>query len=138
MPRTPQHVTDAELSVLFELWRVPDAMIRELAKRLYRGQEAWQYATVQKLLERLQDKGYVRRLPATSPARFAATVGRDELIGRLLRAMADRLCQGSLAPLLIQLVRSQPLSAAERQGLRQLIDHLDAKAGKGSDAKERK
>ncbi|MGD0541368.1 MAG: BlaI/MecI/CopY family transcriptional regulator [Tepidisphaeraceae bacterium] len=138
MPRTPQHVTDAELSVLFELWQVPDAMIRELANRLYSGGEAWQYATVQKLLERLQDKGYVRRLPSTSPARFAAAVGRDELIGRLLRAMADRLCEGSLAPLLIQLVRSQPMSAAERQGLRQLIDHLDAKARKPGGAKERK
>jgi predicted transcriptional regulator len=86
---------------------------------------------VQKLLERLEGKGYVRR-DRTPPAHtFAAAVGRDELIGRRLQEVAEKLCGGSLTPLLTHLVRARPLSARERQELRQLIDELDRK-GKGT------
>ena len=63
---------------------------------------------------------------------FAAAVGREELIGRRLREVAEKLCGGSLTPLLTHLVRARRLSARERQELRQLIDELDRK---GPDAR---
>jgi predicted transcriptional regulator len=86
-----------------------------------------QYATVQKLLERLEAKGYVRRDRSASVHVFAAAVGRDELIGRRLRSLADKLCGGSLTPLLSHLLQSGPLSAEERRSLRELIDELDTR-----------
>ena len=58
---------------------------------------------------------------------FAAAVGRDELIGRRLEDVAEKLCGGSLTPLLTHLVRTRRLSARERQQLRTLIDELDDK-----------
>jgi predicted transcriptional regulator len=64
----------------------------------------------------------------TPPAHaFAAAVGRGDLIGRRLHAMAEQLCGGSLTPLLTHLVRARRLSARERQDLRELIDELDSK-----------
>jgi predicted transcriptional regulator len=36
--------------------------------------------------------------------------------------MVDQLCEGSLAPVLSHLFKAKPLSAAERQALRDLID----------------
>jgi predicted transcriptional regulator len=85
-----------------------------------------QYATVQKLLERLEAKRLVRRDRGGTVHVFAAAVGRDDLIGRRLKAIADKLCGGSLTPLLSHLLQTRPLTPAERQSLRALIDELDA------------
>ena len=53
--------------------------------------------------------------------RFSASIGRDDLIGSRLRAVAETLCDGSLTPLLSHLVRSQGLSREEISALRELI-----------------
>ena len=127
MARTPQDVTDAELAVLQALWDGGPAPIRRLTDALYPQGGVAQYATVQKLLERLEAKGYVRRDRSASVHVFAATVGRDELIGRRLRSLADKLCGGSLTPLLSHLLQSGPLSAEERRSLRELIDEVDTR-----------
>src|SRR6266849_6265789 len=52
MARTPQDVTDTELSILQALWDRQPATIRQLTDRLYPGGGAAHYATVQKLLDR--------------------------------------------------------------------------------------
>ena len=53
---------------------------------------------------------------------FSPAVDRDELIGRRIRAMAEKLCGGSLVPILSHLARSKGLSQTERKALRDLID----------------
>jgi predicted transcriptional regulator len=127
MARTPQDVTDAELGILQVLWDDGPAPIRRLTDSLYPQGGVSQYATVQKLLERLEAKGYVRRDRSASVHVFAAAVGRDELIGRRLRSIADKLCGGSLTPLLSHLLQSGPLSAEDRQSLRQIIEDMDTR-----------
>ncbi len=126
MARTPQDVTDAELAVLNVLWDGGPATIRQITDALYPRGGVSKYATVQKLLERLEADGYVRRDRTASVHVFAATVSRDDLIGRRLRSLADKLCGGSMTPLLSHLLQSQPLSSEERQSLRELIEELDA------------
>jgi BlaI family penicillinase repressor len=122
MPRTPQDVTAKELDILQFLWNRSPATIKTLRDALYPGGDTAEYATVQKLLERLEEKGFVQR-HRTGPAHtFSPLVGRDELIGRRLRDVAEKLCGGSLTPLLTHLVRQQRLSESERQQLRDLID----------------
>jgi predicted transcriptional regulator len=125
MARTPRDVTDTELAILQVLWDQGPATIRRLTDVLYPGGGTAAYATVQKLLERLEAKGCVRRDRNTAAHTFAAAVGRDELIGRRLQAVAEQMCGGSLTPLLTHLVRARRLNARERQELRSLIDELD-------------
>src|SRR5438132_4818521 len=127
MARTPHDITDAELAVLQVLWDGGPATIRRLTDTLYPQGSQAHYATVQKLLERLEGKGCVSRERGTTAHTFAAAIDRDELIGRRLRAVAEKLCGGSLTPLLTHLVRARRLSARERQELRALIDELDKK-----------
>src|SRR5262249_13780459 len=50
---------------------------------------------------------------------------RSELIGRRLQDVAEKLCGGSLTPLLTHLVRTRRLSPRERRELGDLIDELD-------------
>lgn len=127
MARTPQDVTDAELAVLQILWDGGPATIRQLTDALYPGGGTAQYATVQKLLERLESKGCVRRERKAAAHTFSAAIARQELIGRRLQDVAEKLCGGSLTPLLTHLVRTRRLSARERQELRNLIEELDPK-----------
>jgi predicted transcriptional regulator len=127
MVRTPQDVTEAELAVLQVLWDEGPATIRRLTDALYPGGGVAQYATVQKLLERLEAKGFVRRDRTAAIHVFTPLVGREELIGRRVRAVAEQLCGGSLTSLLTHLVQTTRLSARERQELRSLFEELDKK-----------
>ena len=121
-----RYVTDAELAVLEVLWDVPSAAIRQITDALYPDAGVSEYATVQKLLQRLEVKGCVRRDRAGKAHRFAARVDRGELIGRRLNDLADRLCGGSLGTLLTHLVQPSRLSADDRAHLRSLLDRLEA------------
>jgi BlaI family penicillinase repressor len=128
MKRSQADVTEAELSLLHALWDAGPATIRQLVERVYGQDGSSVYATVQKLLDRLEAKGCVRRDRGGAVHVFQAAIDRDELIGRRLRAVADALCGGSLTPLLTHLVEGQGLSAKERKELRALIHRLDRKS----------
>jgi predicted transcriptional regulator len=128
MARPAQDVTDAELSILNVLWERGRASVRELAEELYGQSAASQQATVQKLLERLEGKGCVRRDRGTWPHTFEPSVDRQHLIGRQLQQTADKLCDGSLQPLLTHLVKSVRLSTQERQSLRELLEELSGQS----------
>jgi len=128
MSRTSQDVTDAELALLRALWDRGPATIRQLVSDVYGDVGASSYATVQKLLDRLEAKGYVVRERGGNVHVFKAAVDREGLIARRLRAVADTLCDGSLSPLLSHLVKGETLSAQERKELRALIEDLDEKS----------
>jgi predicted transcriptional regulator len=127
MERTLDDVTDAELAVLQFLWEQPQAAIRQITDAIYPDANEAKYATVQKLLERLEEKGHVVRDRSRHAHTFRARTSREALVGRRLRAMAEELTGGLMAPLLSHLVRAETLSAAERQELRELIDRYDRK-----------
>ncbi len=124
MARRPQDVTDAELDVLRALWDDGEATIRVLSDRLYPGGGTSEYATVQKLLERLEDKGHVRHRPEGRQNVYSARVQREDLVARRLRDTAEQLCDGSLTPLLTHLVSAGRLSRDELLELRRLVDRL--------------
>jgi predicted transcriptional regulator len=124
MARTPQDVTDAELAVLQVLWDQGTATRRQITDVLYPGRDPAHYTTVQKLLERLEKKQLVSADRSEPVVTFRSLVERDELISRRLLDVAEQLCGGSLTPLLINLVRSRSLSAAELAELRALVDEL--------------
>ena len=120
----PLDVTDAELAVLQALWGRGTATIRQLTDALYPGGGPAQYGTVQKLLERLEAKGCVRRDRRPWPHAFSPAIDRETLIGWRLRATAEQLCGGSLAPLLLHLLKAEQFSTQERKELHSFLDQL--------------
>jgi len=129
MARPRQDITDAELAVLQSLWSQSPATIRQLTDQLYPRGSNSHFATVQKLLERLETKGFVRRQRDASSLQFHPIVSLDEFVGRRLKMLAEKLCDGSLTPLLMHLVSSRSLAKDERQKLRALVDQLDRDHG---------
>ena len=129
MARTPKDITDAELAVIKLLWDRGRTTVRDLTDTLYPGGTNAHYATVQKLLERLELKKFVKRDRKPWPHQFEAKVDREELMGRRLQATADKLCEGSLAPLLTHLVKVK-LKPDQLQSLRELLNDLEKEKGR--------
>ena len=123
-----REVTDTELAVLRLLWKTDDATIRELTDALYPDGGHSHYATVQSLLDRLQQKGFVERKKDGRVNRYRASISRAELVSRRLRATADALCDGAMAPLLTHLVDNASLQPEEISALRDLVNQLDTGA----------
>jgi predicted transcriptional regulator len=122
MARTPQDVTDAELAVLQVLWDRGPATRRQITDVVYPGGGPALYATVRNLLDRLEDKKHVASSTGPGGVRvFTARTDRDGLISHRLQDVAEKLCGGSLAPLLMNLVRAQALSPQELRELQELI-----------------
>ena len=117
-----RQVTDAEFTVLQFLWQAESATKREITNALYPAGTASDVATVQKLLQRLENKGYVTRDRSGMTHIFAAQFPKHEFIGLQLESMARRFSGGSLAPLVMHLVEGQRLTKGERKKLRALLD----------------
>jgi len=115
-------VTDGELSVLEVLWQQGRATVKEITAVVYDDQSFSKYQSVQKLLERLEGKGCVRRDRSASAHTFEATVEREAIIGHRLKQVAETLCGGSLTPLLMHLAGRTRLTPGERDALQKLID----------------
>ena len=125
MPPERRRIADAELAVLDLLWSDGSRTIRQITDAIYPAGSTSDYATVQKLLERLEVKKCVSRDRRSVPHVFTAIVEREEIIGERLEEVAEKLCDGSLTPLLLHLTANIRLRKGERDMLRKLID--DAK-----------
>ena len=62
---------------------------------------------MQKLLQRLEEKGYVERDRTLSIHFFSATVSRAAYGGGQLEALAEKLTAGSLAPMITHLIENK-------------------------------
>jgi predicted transcriptional regulator len=131
--RSAEDVTAAELAVLEVLWQQGPATRRQIADVLYPGGSPAHYTTVQKLLERLQGKGYVAGSRGGGVRTFTAAIDRAGLISRKLQDVADKLCGGSLTPLLMNLVRARPLTPEELADLEALVRELSRPQPGGTD-----
>lgn len=128
MNKNVPNITEAEWAVLQRLWDHGPASVRQLTDALYPRGGASEYATVHKLLERLEAKGCVARKREDGVFVFAAAVDRDAVLGQQLDALVEKMCGGSLQPLLSNLIRGRRLTADELKELLSLVESLDAKS----------
>ncbi len=122
MARQHGNVTDTELAILDVLWKEGPTTIRQITDQLYPKGKFSEYATVQSLLQRLESKGYVARDRRSFAHVYRAQVDRSAIIGHRLQEVADKLCEGSLTPLLLQLAEGTRLTDQQREILRKLLE----------------
>ena len=115
-------LANAELAVMELLWKKERMTAREIREALYPNSTKTQHGTVQRLLQRLEDKGFVDRDRSLPVHLFAARIGRDAYAGTQLEALTEKLTGGSLAPLLTQLIEEKRISNEEIGRLRQILD----------------
>ena len=123
-------ISDAELSVLKRLWEHGPGTPRTLRDALADEGSDWAYTTVQTLLHRLLKKGYVTRKRQGAAQLYTAACEQDELLRRHLDDLAERVCDGEAAPLVLSLVEGKRFSKAELRRLREMLDEAEGKRGR--------
>ncbi len=118
---SPPSLAKAELAVMELLWQQPRWTARALREQLYPDATRSQHGTVQKLLQRLEEKGLVARDRALPVHFFSALISRRAYASGQLESLAQTLTGGSLAPLITHLLEENKISAAEIQRLRKIL-----------------
>jgi predicted transcriptional regulator len=122
--------SQAELDILKTIWESGPGTVRELNARLRKSGRRWAYNTVLTLLQRLEVKGYVTSDKAGLAHVFRAVVSRERLLRQRLKDLANQLCEGTPAPLVLALVQDQHFSDDEIVQFRKLLDQLEETKGK--------
>ena len=112
-----------EIEILEMLWKEKSATISQAHESLERKVG---YTTVQTRLNRLVDKGLVRKT-GSHPARYRAAIKQEEVSGRDLDVLVQRVTGGRVVPLVAHLVKDRNLSEEEIRELKQLIDEVERK-----------
>ena len=120
-------LANAELGVMDLLWQDEQLTARQIRDQLYADATKAQHGTVQKLLQRLEDKGYVTRNRSLSVNMFSAAISRQTYAGQQLESLADTLTAGSFAPLSTHLVETRKISRGEIDRIRAILDQQEAK-----------
>lgn len=120
-------LANAELAVMNLLWQEDRLTARQIREQLYPDATKSQHGTVQRLLQRLEDKGYVERDRSLPVHFFSAAISRQTYACSQLELLAAKLTGGSLAPLITQLVEGKKLSRKELSRLRVILDEHRAK-----------
>ena len=113
---------NAELAVMELLWTKGRVTARQIIERLYADATKPQHGTVQRLLQRLAAKGFVARDRSLGISVFTPAISRDAYASAQLESLANRLTQGSLAPMITRLVADNKLSDAEIERLRRILE----------------
>ncbi len=107
----------SELEILDMLWKTGSVTIAEARDAL--GGDIG-YTTVQTRLNRMVNKGIVRR-SRSAPAKYSAGVTPDDVTEQDLDLLLERVSGGRVVPLVAHLVKDRGLSAAEIEELKGLI-----------------
>lgn len=122
----PVPLANAELAVMELLWDHGAMTARQVQDSLYGASDRSQHGTVQRLLQRLEEKDFVKRDRSAAVNTFAPRVSRAAYAGSQLENLAERLGGGSIAPLLSHLIDQKRLSRGELRRLREILDGRNA------------
>ncbi len=116
----------AEFQILKVLWDEGPSPVRDVLDQLHKRGRNVAYTTVQTLLTRLEQKGFVVSNKSELAYVFRATLSRDRVRKSRVKSLLSQLYDGAAAPLVLQLIRSERFSEDEVRALQQMIDELDA------------
>ncbi|MFG0328460.1 MAG: BlaI/MecI/CopY family transcriptional regulator [Phycisphaerales bacterium] len=120
------NISDAELETLKALWTLERATVRELLEALRVQGKSWAYTTVQTLLQRLEEKGYVTSDKSGRAHQFRALVSRRDLVGARIDELVDRVCDGAVSPLVLSLVQKRKFGPDEIEAFRDLLNQMES------------
>lgn len=126
------NLTRFELEIMDVLWRLQEASVREVCEALAETKRP-AYTTVQTIVQRLEQKGAVRRSRKIGNAlMFEPAITRKSVYRRLIDQMLD-LFGGSAQPVVAHLLESGKLTLEDLKALEQAEALKDAKSAKKKD-----
>lgn len=119
---TIESLANAELAVMELLWEADQLTARQIRDELYPGGDRSANGTVQRLLQRLETKGFVERDRELPVHLFSVLVEREAYAAAQLKSLAEQLTGGSLAPAITHLIDAKQLTREEIKRLRKVLD----------------
>ncbi len=114
------NVSPAEMEILRLVWENKEATVQQVVDNLP-PDRAITYATVQTLLRRLEQKGYLQHDVRGKAHVFYAAAKREEVISRSVGDFVNRLFGGDPVPLVQYLAEHGDVSEADIERLREII-----------------
>ena len=119
-------VSPAETEILRLVWNLESATVQQICDALSKKPPA-NYATVQTLLRRLENKGYLEHEVQGKAHVFKAAVKQEDVIKRTVGDFVERLFGGDPLPLMMHLADQSELNPADIKRLKKLIEkHSDS------------
>ena len=119
---TVPKLANAELAVMNRVWEEGSVTARQLREQLYPDAPRPMHGTIQRLLQRLEDKGFVDRDSDRAAHLFSPRINREAYAAGRLESLADRVTGGSFVPMITHLVEERKLSDADMEHLRRLLE----------------
>jgi BlaI family penicillinase repressor len=114
-------LTERELEVMHVFWRDGEATAAETRDRLAASGLDRTYTTIANLVRGLHDKGFLKQRNDERPFYYVAARSYEEVSGRLLGDLVERVFQGSHSQLLRRLVEQRKLTVEERAVLEKIV-----------------
>jgi BlaI family transcriptional regulator, penicillinase repressor len=114
-------LTERELEVMHIFWRHGEATAAEARDRLASAGLDRTYTTIANLVRALSDKAFLTQVNDERPFLYRPAKTYEDVSGRLLGDLVDRVFKGSRAQLLCRLVEQRKLTAEERSILEKIV-----------------
>jgi predicted transcriptional regulator len=114
-------LTERELEVMHVFWKHPELTAAEVRAHLAAAGRDRAYTTVATLVRILHDKGFLEPTNTERPFRYRPARSYEDVSGRLLGDVLQRVFRGSREQLLVRLVEQRKLTAKERAVLEDIL-----------------
>lgn len=116
-----KELTQRELEVMHVFWKRGEITAQEARDELARGGVDRAYTTVATLIRILLEKGFLEQTTDQRPFTYRAARSYEEVSGRLLSDVVERVFGGSREQLLLRLIEEKKLTAKERARIEQIL-----------------
>ncbi|MEX2140245.1 MAG: BlaI/MecI/CopY family transcriptional regulator [Pirellulales bacterium] len=122
MARPPaKELTERELQIMQLFWKHGELTAAEAREALAQTELDLAYTTVATLVKILVDKDFLQQTNTERPYRFVPVRSYEDVSGRLLGDLVERVFAGSRELLLTRLLEQKRLTAKERAFLEQFL-----------------
>ncbi len=126
MPRPRTSIGRAELEILHYIADHYPITVRQVVDHVGRTTGKAR-TTVLTVMDRLREKGYLRRKKIRGVYQYWPRVPQAELLKTLVHDFVEQALGGSLAPFIAYLAESGDLSDKQLKALKQLVRELEAR-----------
>jgi predicted transcriptional regulator len=128
-------ISSGDMEILSMLWEHGRLTLPEAHERFGQFGHAVAYTTIQTRLNRLCDKGVVRRSP-DRPARYEAAVKPEEVSARQIDMLMSKVTRGKILPLVSHLISGSVLTREEIEEIKRLIAEAEHQLTEGGTGDE--
>jgi predicted transcriptional regulator len=119
----------AESEVLNIVWKLKEATVQQIWAELPADRPIAS-ATVQTMLRRLRDKGYVKSKVAGKAHVFSPALNREKVITKTVSDLVSRFFGGDAVPLVMHLAKSRQIDQEDLKRLQDILKETPPNADK--------